>query len=148
MVLSDTDLYRSDSNLNFLIGEGPKQGTILSIARYKNEPKEVIKEAALHEFGYTFAGYGHCENECTMKFPNAIPNDLRERARYRTRSRITYCGNHPHSRSYEPQVTKAYKAAFPEIQIIEQGLKQRDPRLKRIIDSGTLAKFTTHATIK
>jgi len=151
IVLSDFDLYNPCYNYNFMIGEGLEQGTILSIMRYKDDKKEVIKQAALHEFGHTFANLDHCgsvmdgkDAECTMKFPNKIPTDLKIQAEYRIKENILFCNEHQ-LKKYELKelFKKKHLTYFSEIEELKNELYLLNSTLLKILDSGKLALLET-----
>ena len=153
IVLSNFDLYSPRyHNLNFMIGEGLEQGTILSITRCKNNKKEVIKQAALHEFGHTFANLDHCNgrvgngenNECTMKFPNRIPYDLELQARYKNKTGVLFCDKHELKEyGLNIEFNRKHLIHFPEVEELKNNIYSLNPRLLKILDSGKLALLET-----
>ncbi len=154
IVLSNNDLFSSDyPGLNFLIGEGPEQGTIISLARYKGD-EEAIRAAALHEFGHTFARQHHCgqvkdgkPGECTMKFPNAIPSDLKAQADYRNKTGILFCDKHDLKR-YEVLGSDEFFQAFPDLKRLQNAIYSRNPVMLELIDSGKPALMQTEVKFR
>ncbi|MEA2036742.1 MAG: hypothetical protein U9O94_04500 [Nanoarchaeota archaeon] len=144
LVLSDVDIYASHYKYRFLIGEGPREGTILGITRYKEKWREIVRQGALHEFGHTFADLSHCgqvndgkKGECTMKFPNSIPADLETQAEYRKRTGILFCDDHSLSR-YSLDDRMGFLKVFPELEQLYNQIYARDPWVLSVIDSGKL----------
>ncbi len=151
ILLSDFDLYDRLYGYRFMIGEGGDQGAIISIKRYKNSGREIIKQAALHEFGHAFASLNHCgdvrdgkEGECTMKFPNKIPTDLEIQAKYRTREGILFCNKHElKSYGLNKQFNRKHSIHFPEVKEIKNKIYSLNPRLLKVLDSGKLTLLET-----
>jgi len=134
-----------------MIGEGGDQGAIISIKRYRNSRREIIKQAALHEFGHAFANLNHCgdvrdrkEGECTMKFPNEIPTDLEIQAKYRNREGILFCNKHElKNYGLNEGFNRKQSTYFPEVKELKNKIYSLNPRLLKILDSGKLALLET-----
>jgi predicted Zn-dependent protease len=153
--LSGYDLYHTSGykKLNFLIGVGGGNQTILSILRFKDSGDEVIKTGAMHEFGHSFPNLFHCGNgvedgtpgECLMKFPNNIPHDLEVQTDYRLNNPSPFCDKHTFER-YKLGVGKMHNNKFPELKNLYDKIYSGDSIVPEIINSGRLAKLETKLT--
>ena len=155
VLLSDKDLYSSRyPQYGFLIGEGPRMGTVISLMRYPQD-KDAVRTAALHEFGHTFGDFSHCggvgdsvPGECTMKFPNVIPYHLQEQADYRKRSGKIFCDKHKKPDWALNPLYCVDTRIFPELKQVSDALKSNSMKMKQIVDSGRLALFRTKVKVE
>ncbi len=140
LLLSSYDLFDSAvPEIKFLTGIGSVNATVISLFRIRKHGEEVMKQAGIHEFGYTYGSLPYCENVCSMRVLNFIPRDLIIHSMDRLK-RGAFCPSCESRIKHTFWELPSYYQQIPEVLELLDSLAVREPEILGKVKSGEVAQ--------